>query len=584
MGGTHSFCLLYFFSKMTWIAEGKENLTHHNGGCNYHTGSNKQNKDIANGNTDIDDNHNNDGDNDEDKMGKPSPSNKNKSKKRPAPQPGDPDYLTPTQLRNSRKRRKIKYDKTNAASKKNNHQQQQGQQNQNQKHKQTNKSGGNHSEDPSLRYLSNPTSAPTVKRAIAFFGENPPRSTSSSKNKNKKNMNKSNNETDDDDTTDTRKQQPTNFPVFVGPTSGWRTVARLAVRRQHGCLRIGLFVPGSHELMEIPQCEVHHPRINSAVKALQKKCHKFQILPFDEKTGEGNLRHVAIHVERETGKQQVTLIWKSQGDGDDPERGADPEEQKLEKLCQSLVHISSSGDERLKLSSLWVHYNNSWKHSNSIFDRTGRWKKVYGDEYIVERLGLRDENLVVPLHFPPQVFRQANIDAFTGIIDSIRTWLKNNPAERCLELYGGVGTIGLHLIDLIESLTSSDENPFNKACFEASASQLKVKKPGKKTCKSISYEPKNASDMVSDGEALNDADLVIVDPPRKGLDDDVLQALCQNTSIKSLIYVSCGFDAFCRDFQNLTGDGNWKLDHAEGHVLFPGSDAIETLACFTRRS
>jgi 23S rRNA (uracil1939-C5)-methyltransferase len=73
--------------------------------------------------------------------------------------------------------------------------------------------------------------------------------------------------------------------------------------------------------------------------------------------------------------------------------------------------------------------------------------------------------------------------------------------------------------------------------------------------------------------ALN-IDLVIVDPPRKGLDEEVVQALCLRTNNgaggpKRLIYVSCGFDAFRQDFSNLTVTGQWKLDHAEGHVLFP---------------
>jgi tRNA/tmRNA/rRNA uracil-C5-methylase (TrmA/RlmC/RlmD family) len=196
-----------------------------------------------------------------------------------------------------------------------------------------------------------------------------------------------------------------------------------------------------------------------------------------------------------------------------------------------------------------------------------------------------ENHLHIPLQFPPQVFRQGNLDAFTKIIVKIRSWLRDQPARNkynCLELYGGVGTIGLHLVDLLESLTSSDENPFNKDCFETTVTALQVQKP---KCKcSISYESKNATDMVLTQNALDDADLVIVDPPRKGLDEEVVQELCRTNGAgpSRLIYVSCGFDAFRRDFDNLTVTGQWKLDHAEGHVLFPGSDAIETLAFFTR--
>jgi 23S rRNA (uracil1939-C5)-methyltransferase len=370
------------------------------------------------------------------------------------------------------------------------------------------------------------------------------------------------------------EDQDQDFDVTVGPTAGWRTVAKLAVRSQQGILRIGLFVPGSHELLEVPQCQAHHPRINSAVEVLQKTCRKHAIQPFDEKTGEGSLRHVAINIERSTGLQQVTLVWKD--DGED-----EKEAKKLIALCETLIRVSKNNDERLNLHSLWVHYNNSWKHANSIFARDGRWDKKYGPDAVVEHLDV-DDHLIVPLQFPPQVFRQGNIDAFSKIILKIRSWLQDHPTKRCLELYGGVGTIGLHLIDLFDTLVSSDENPFNKLCFETTVSELKVQKPKKKRCKTITYESKNATDMVQSPGALSNADLVIVDPPRKGLDQEVVTALCRETGPKHLIYVSCGFNAFTRDFQSLTVNGNWQLDHAEGHVLFPGSDAIETLVFFTR--
>jgi 23S rRNA (uracil1939-C5)-methyltransferase len=358
-------------------------------------------------------------------------------------------------------------------------------------------------------------------------------------------------------------------------------------------LKIGLFVPGSHQLLEVPQCKAHHPRINDAVAVLQKKCRSLHIQSFDDKTGEGSLRHVAITIERKTGKQQLTLVWK----------GPDQQPQELQKLCDTLIRVSRNNNEQLALHSLWVHYNSSWKHANAIFARDGKWEKKFGDDgdAIVEILPISD-TVSVPLEFPPQVFRQANLDAFSNIVIKIREWLLDQTTtssssssssssstrlskhqRRCLELYGGVGTIGLHLVDLFETIVSSDENPFNKSCFENALQhvQLLEQNSSKKQRPDISYHSKNAGDMVRSG-ALQKADVVVVDPPRKGLDEDVLEGLCRDMTPQSLVYVSCGFEAFTRDFAKLTRDGNWKISHVEGHVLFPGSDAIETLAFFTR--
>ena len=413
--------------------------------------------------------------------------------------------------------------------------------------------------DPSLRFLAAPLNAPVVQRAIDFFHKHP-------------------------------ADSPDKFDVVLGPTTGWRTVAKLAVRLSSGCLRIGLFAPGTHELLEIPQCRAHHPRINSAVNVLQKKCRRLHIPPYDENTGTGNLGHVLIHVERATGRQQVTLVWN-----ENDHHGRDSPAL-LRQLCDDLIQsCGNKHNDQLHLHSLWVHYNNSSKFDNSIVDRDGRWEQRFGDSVaLVEILDVAAPHLQVPLFFPPQVFRQANIDAFSAIVTNIRYWIqqrqKQAPISRALELYGGVGTIGLHLVDLFSrSLVSSDENPFNKECFQRTLDQLRVKEPAR-MCKKVRYEAKSAADMVLDDEPKDDvtkAELVVVDPPRKGLDSQVLDAICHSQNfahLHSLVYVSCGFEAFCRDFETLTIGGGWKLDFAEGHLLFPGSDAIETLAFFTRKT
>ena len=89
--------------------------------------------------------------------------------------------------------------------------------------------------------------------------------------------------------------------------------------------------------------------------------------------------------------------------------------------------------------------------------------------------------------------------------------------------------------------------------------------------------------MVATEQALfQKSNVLIVDPPRKGLEDEVVEYLCNEgyKKLKLMVYVSCGFQAFQRDCDALMKSGKWKLEFAEGYLLFPGSDAIETLAFF----
>jgi 23S rRNA (uracil1939-C5)-methyltransferase len=485
--------------------------------------------------------------------GKNKKRKRNKSSK--APKPGEEGFKTATQLRNARKRRA---------------KQQTAQQGGDSKAPDAGGAlQGSKSLDPSSKYLADPQSAPIVRTAKAFF-----------------------------------KSLDQAFEVYVEETKGWRTVAKLAVRsseHDEKKVSIGLFAPNSHKLIPVPNCVAHHPSINEAVAVLERLCAQNDVSAFDEATGKGYLRHVAMNVERATGKVQITLVWNAQPYSDDNE---DEGKTILEALTRAIVAVGGGGagggrkrrrgrkgnenedkgedapltKEELKLHSLWVHFNGSWKHANAIFAIDGgadSWKHVNGPKVIVEQLELAGQEKQIALHFPPNVFRQANITSFTNIVSKVRTRITESfPHQKpsAVELYGGVGTIGLNVADLVTTLTSSDENPHNKECFLAAAKSLKN---GAK----VSYESKNASAMVR-SDALEKGQVIIVDPPRKGFDEDVLSALCSAKTPVLLVYVSCGFDAFQRDCKGLQGAG-WKLDHAEGHLLFPGSDAIETLAFFT---
>ena len=188
----------------------------------------------------------------------------------------------------------------------------------------------------------------------------------------------------------------------------------------------------------------------------------------------------------------------------------------------------------------------------------------------------------VPLHFPPNVFRQANLDAFTNIVGRIRERVQALADDvddvACVELYGGVGTIGLHLSDVASSLVSSDENSNGARCFLESVRELPPRIQSR-----LVYTQKNAADMVASERALlKKSQVLIVDPPRKGLDAEVVDYLCEKgyETTKLVVYVSCGFRAFQRDCDALIKSERWKVEFAEGYLLFPGSDAIETLAFF----
>jgi 23S rRNA (uracil1939-C5)-methyltransferase len=82
-------------------------------------------------------------------------------------------------------------------------------------------------------------------------------------------------------------------------------------------------------------------------------------------------------------------------------------------------------------------------------------------------------------------------------------------------------------------------------------------------------------------DILDQASTVIVDPPRKGLDRKFLQGLEEAKNAKQLLYVSCGWDSFKRDYQELRSAG-WEVRSVDGYLFFAGSNHVEVLADFVR--
>jgi tRNA/tmRNA/rRNA uracil-C5-methylase (TrmA/RlmC/RlmD family) len=472
--------------------------------------------------------------------------------------------------------------------------------------------------DPSQQYLDNPYAAPSVKAAQKFFRDifEPQK-----KKKTTTTTVISCPLEGDDDSTATAAV----FPIHLGPLHGWRTVVKLPVRGARSP-SIGLFLPGSHRMLPVVdpltqqcRCATHHPAINRAIVRIQGVLDQGIVTAYSEQTGQGLLRHVALSLERATQRVQLVLVWndeKSTGNGS-------TNQAILNTLWQALVQSPSSVQEKVQWHSIWVHYNTLSKHSNAIYNVDGPWDLLYSTRNAVDQmkestpLGVteylraeeeeeEDEKGMegstkalclprIPLYFPPQVFRQGNLTAFAKIVASIRrSWIQSGwQVDKCLELYGGVGTIGLHLVDLLVPggvFVGSDENPYNIACFDAAARSLRCASASSSSSsarKILRYASAAASEMVVVRQEHRLAQVIIVDPPRKGLDLAVARALTERVPALSqtLFYVSCGFAAFVRDYALLTDAAAprpWTLQRAEGHILFPGSDAIETLAVLTR--
>jgi tRNA/tmRNA/rRNA uracil-C5-methylase (TrmA/RlmC/RlmD family) len=89
-------------------------------------------------------------------------------------------------------------------------------------------------------------------------------------------------------------------------------------------------------------------------------------------------------------------------------------------------------------------------------------------------------------------------------------------------------------------------------------------------------------DAAAQAARIPHADAVIVDPPRRGLDRAVLDALLASPPA-ALVYVSCGLESFLREAARLLDSGRYSLAALDAYALFPYTPHVETLAVFSGR-
>lgn len=333
------------------------------------------------------------------------------------------------------------------------------------------------------------------------------------------------------------------FDHQVGARRHFRVRARLSVRGRRGAPKIGIFAEGTHRVIDIPRCEIHHPLINHVAAALRASMRELGTSCYADASHTGLVRALQVVVERSTQTAQVVLVCNSS----EPS-SAQP---LLERLAR---HLGS------QLHSLW--WNGNPERTNVILGPDLR--RVSGPDTVVEVLGS------ARVHFPPAAFGQSNLGLFERLLAQVHAWV---PSGRdVVELYAGSGAIGLGLVSRSRSVSFNELGAASLAGLERGLSELPPSE--RERTRVLAGSAGEATD-----ELRRDS-IVIVDPPRKGLDPALLPALIQ-AAPERLVYVSCGLASFLRDAEALL-DGGLVLESATAYDLFPYTPHIETLATFRR--
>lgn len=296
---------------------------------------------------------------------------------------------------------------------------------------------------------------------------------------------------------------------------------------------IGFYAPRSHRVVPVSNCLIQNEKSNKAIGIIKQFMKDFHVKPYDELSGKGVIRHIFTRCTL-TNQMMVCIVTASKS------------------LKNADVLVSMLKTEFGEDVSIIQNINP--KNTNVILGNENIL--LNGENVITDKIG--------DLYFEisPQSFFQINPAQTKVLYDKVVELADLNGTVRVLDLYCGIGTIGLYLSKYAESVIGVECVP--EAVKNAKRNALL------NNIKNAEFYVGNSEDLA---ERFTDADVIIIDPPRKGCDQKLLKTI-KDIAPKKVVYVSCNPATLARDLKILDGYG-YKANAVYPVDMFPRTSHVE---------
>ncbi len=327
----------------------------------------------------------------------------------------------------------------------------------------------------------------------------------------------------------------------------YRNKAQFPVgRNKEGRIVTGFYAGRTHAIIENRDCALGIPQNKEVLDRVIAHMEKYNIAPYDEMTGKGLVRHIFVRYGFFTGELMVCLIIN----------GQDLPHQK--ELVEKLGEIPG-------MTSISLNINK--KRNNVILG--DKVKTIWGKEYITDKIG------DISYEISPLSFFQVNPHQTWKLYSKALEYADLHGEETVWDLYCGIGTISLFLAQKAKFVRGVEIVP---AAIEDARRNAHLNE-----IDNVEFFVGKAEEVLPREYEKNGvyADVIVVDPPRKGCDEMLLKTILKMQP-KRVVYVSCDSATLARDLRFLCDNG-YELKKVCGVDQFPQTVHVETVVLLSQQ-
>ena len=311
---------------------------------------------------------------------------------------------------------------------------------------------------------------------------------------------------------------------------------------------IGFYAGRTHRIVPCPDCKLQPGVLNDIGNALCRFFAENGIQPYNEETGRGLVRHIFLRRGAHSGQIMVCLVCTR------------PNLPHADALCTRLR------EQFADIATILLNVNS--KNTNVILGTETH--TLYGPGYIEDTL------CGVPVQLGPLSFYQVNTLAAERLYGIAAQYAQLTPDDLLLDLYCGMGTIGLSMVDHCRELVGVEIVPEAIESAKANAARM-GDAVAAKSCFFCADAGQAATRLAAEG--LH-PDVVMLDPPRKGCDEATLSAVVRMAP-RRVVYVSCNPATAARDAAWLENNG-YHAEKVQPVDLFPRTKHCEAVLLLSK--